>query len=131
MKNTRLIIAAVLAATLPLQSSCATAQTIGRVVAVAQQPADRIFHTLADEKAYYGLLRFEQAANQVASAAVDMGFLRAGSPQAIRVADLLRTLTGIVQAAQQAKRLNDAAGVMQKINEGKALYTQIMHLLGR
>lgn len=112
-------------------TAIAAAAQIPQIVAAAQQPADRFFHTLADEKAYYGLLRFEQAANNVASAAVDMGFITPNSPTAQTVARLLRQLTAIVQTAQRLKALNDAPGVRDKIEEGKALYHQIMGLLGR
>jgi hypothetical protein len=137
---TRRLISTALAATLfliPLQG-CATvaaasqaAPVIAKVAQVANKPVDKVFPTLADEKAYYGLLRFEKSANELAIAAVDMGFLTAGSPTAVQAADLLKKLTAISEAAKRAKALGDAASIGAKVAEGKALYGDIMKLLGR
>lgn len=132
MRMNRLILAAILASTTPLLSSCAaigTAGSIASAVDLANQPADKVFVSKADEQAYYALLQFEAGANRLSITAVDMGFVKPGSPTAIKIADLLLDLTEVVNTAKAAKATGDAATLAQKIDAGRDLYERVMDLM--
>jgi hypothetical protein len=133
-KRLKTLIAAAFLTTFGVLAACTPIDGGGGVASVGSTvltgSVDSATHTLYDEKAYYGLLKGEATLNRLAGDAVDIGIIKAGSPTAIRVADLLLKYAEISIAAQQAKVLNDVVGVTAKINAGKALYAQIAGLVG-
>lgn len=93
------------------------------------QSVDAIVNSPVDEKAYLALLQFEVTANEMAIVAIDLGIIKPGSKTAVAMADLLQQLTQVVDAAKQAKALNDAETVQAKVQEGRKLYAEILALL--
>lgn len=101
----------------------------GTAIAIATGSADKSLG-LADETAYYGLLKGDKILNDAAVNAVDLGLVRTGSPTAVKIGDLLLKYAELVEAGKKAKKLGDAVGVQAKVTEGKALYVEIMALVG-
>lgn len=99
----RLLIAGTLLSTIPLTSACG----LNNGVAIHQVlPTQHITPTL--KKAYYVALSGAIGLNSTADLSVDMGFLKPGSPQAIRVADALVELKKAMDLADVAFKSNDA-----------------------
>lgn len=88
-------------------------------------------NTLADEKALIGLEFSATAVNEVAIAAVNSGYLKAGSPEAIRVADLLNQLRQGVLLARRAHEAGNAVEASKQINAALSLAAEISRLVPR
>lgn len=92
-------------------------------------PSTVLNKTLTDEKALYVVLSAVKGANVLAEAAVDTNLLKAGSPNAIKVADLLLKATQARQVAEQAYKAGNATDFNSAIADALDLVAQIQAII--
>lgn len=116
----RFILAAALTASLAL-GACATTGTAPGAPVLGQ--------TLADDKALLAATAGLYGANVAASAAVDLGALKAGSPQAVRVADLLAQAKGALDVGRAAYAAGNASGYLAQMAAVQSTVAQAWALI--
>lgn len=85
--------------------------------------------TVVDEKALYAAEAAMFGANTAAEAAVDNGLLKAGSPDAVKIADYLDTAKKGLNVARQAYRAGDAKTYAAKLAAVQATIGQAWALI--
>lgn len=111
----------------PIVSGC----TPGGIISTPGtfDPSAPIAIPLKVKEAYRTALQASIGIETSVNLAIDAGLLKPGTPEAIKVADILHTIKGVVDAIHTAYRAGNTSDLATRIAELTSLVTQVSVLI--